>query len=700
MDFKRGQIPLVRILLPFATGIGFALCFTGHFAFIYATSTLFLALFLYTWYDSKYTINYSKRWIFGALLAALLFCTGYSFTFLHVPEQKVSDISNHLEDTPHSFLVSIISEPEEKDKTIKTVAEVLGIVHHGKVERTTGKIMLYFMKDSLGDTVRYGDMLTVRTQLSEVKSPMNPDEFDYKSYLALHGITYEGFVPKHSYSYTGSSDIPWLLRFTDKCRHKLISVINQYVKGDEAAVGSAILLGYREDLSPDVVHNFADSGAVHVICVAGLHVGILFVMLNFLLSFFDRVKHGKIIRTILLLLLLWLYALFTGMATPVMRATIMFSFLLVGKQFGRYTNSLNTLAASALFVLLLNPFALADTGFQLSYLSVAGILIIYPFLKNLLSSRYFIIEKTWELTCLSASAQVAIAPLSLLYFHQFPNYFIITNLLVVPLLSIVIYSGVLFLITSHIPFIATITTFIFQKSLWLMNLIIIRSHSLPLYVTRGVSISPIESFIIYLFIIWMMIFFFSKKYRAIFISFSCLTILMGIRIYKDIIHSNQQMFIVYHVSKHPACAFISGKQCIIPFSEIDSSAFTYHVQYNLWEHGIKDTLTINKDTNATMLSGHLAVHNNFMQFNGKRYAFIRTNDDMPDSMAAKLNVHCVIVSGAYNKGMEALQNEFNFDTLIFDSSITPARVKKWKRECAELNIKYYDVGKDGAYIES
>ena len=636
--------------------------------------------------------------MFGALLGTFLLCTGYSFTYLHSPAHKASGISNHLEDSPHAFLISIVSEPQEKDKTIKIVGEILGVVHHGKVEKTTGKALFYFQKDSLGDTIRYGDMLVVHTQLTTVKPPLNPDEFDYKSYLALHEIDYEGFVPRHSYSYINNSNVPWLTRFTDRCRHKLINTINQYIKGDEAAVGSAILLGYREDLSPDVVHNFADSGAVHVICVAGLHVGILFVMLTFLFSFFDRVTYGKIIRTILLLLLLWLYAMFTGMATPVIRATIMFSFLLVGKQFGRYTNSLNTLAASALFVLLTNPFALADTGFQLSYLSVAGILIIYPFLKGLLYSRYFIVEKTWELTCLSLSAQLAIAPLSLLYFHQFPNYFIITNLLVVPLLAIVIYSGVLFLITSHIPLISAITTFIFQKSLWLMNLIINRSHSLPLYVTRGISISSVEAFILYLFIIFAFIFLFTKRYRILVISLSCLILFLGIRIYKDIVHSHQQIFVVYHVSKHPASAFISGKKCVMPFTDIDSSAFTYHVQYNLWEHGVRDASFLNKDTNNVLLAGRMAINNNFIQFNGKRYAFIRSNDDVPDS-AEKQNVHCLIVSGPYNKGMEALQNQFNFDTLIFDSSIAPARLKKWKRECENLNMKYYDVSKQGAYVE-
>ena len=699
MDIKRGQIPLARLFLPFAFGIAFALHYSGYFAFIYATIAFFPALLAYNWFRNKRDIGYKNRWVFGTLIAVFLFCAGYSLTLLNTPTERASDISKQALDTPRSYLVSIISSPKEKDKSIKAVGEIKGIIDHGQLLRTTGKVMFSFQKDTIGDTIRYGDLLTVHTMLTPIKPPMNPDEFDYKHYLELNGIYFEAFVPKHSFRYTSKSDVSWLFRFTDRCRHKLIDLLNDKVKGNEAAVASAILLGYRNDLSPTVVEQFTDSGTVHVICVAGLHVGILFWMLNILLFFFDRFKHGKIIRTVILLLLLWLYALFTGMATPVIRATVMLSFLVIGRQFARYTNSINTLAASALLMLLINPFELADTGFQLSYLSVLGILTIYPILNGLFEPAQFIIRKTWELACLSASAQLAIFPLSLLYFHQFPNYFILTNLLVVPLLSIVIYSGILFFITSHIPFISIITTWIFQKSLLLMNLLVGQSNHLPFYVTKGIFVYPLEVLLLFACILGLFIFYHNRRFITLAFSLSTLVCFLGMRIYENTIHSKQQQFVVYHIYKHQAFAFISGKQSVMPYSQIDSVDFKYHVQYHFWERGIRDTITLKHDTTATFLSGHLAVQNNFAQFNGKKYVFLRNDDDLPDSLI-KFPVHCVIVSAAYKQGMEALQNAFTFDTLIFDSSIAPSRLKKWKRECDELHIKYYDVSKQGAYIEN
>ena len=582
---------------------------------------------------------------------------------------------------------------------MKAVGEVKGIIDRGTLQKTSGKVMFSFQKDSVGDTIHYGDLVEVHTSLTYVKPPMNPDEFNYKHYLEMNGIYSEAFVPKHSFHLTGRSDAPWPLCFTDKCRHKLIDLLNHNIKGNAAAVASAILLGYRNDLSPSVVEEFVDSGTVHVICVAGLHVGIIIWLLNFLLLFLDNYKHGKLIRTLLLLSLVWLYALFTGMATPVIRASTMFSFLLVGRHFSRYTNSVNTLASSAFLVLLFNPFQLVDTGFQLSYLSVLGILTIYPLLNNIFEPGNFILKKIWELTCLSASAQLSIAPLSFLYFHQFPNYFLITNLLVVPLLSIVIYVGVLFFLTSYIPYISVAITWLFQKSLLLMNTLVGQSNHLPFYVTRGISISYWETTLLFISIICLFVFFSYKTYRPLVLGLLSLLLFIGTNIYKNILHSKQQLFAIYHVYKHTVPAFISGKESVMPFSDVSPSDFGYHVQYHFWEKGVKDTLTLRNDTSAVLLSGHMAVQYNFIQFNGKRYVFLRSNDDLPDSLD-KFPVHCVIVSADYKAGMEALQNAFTFDTLIFDSSIAPSRLKKWKEQCAQLHISYYDVSKQGAYIEN
>lgn len=298
MDIKRGQIPLARLFIPFALGIAFAIGYSSYSFCIYVTPAFLLLLLGYNWYSNKYGTEYKNRWVFGGLLVLFLFSAGYSITYLNIPAQKQSDISKYTDDGTHIYVVSIVSSPKEKDKSVKAVGDLKGILNYGKVSKVTGKLMLSFQKDEAGDTIRYGDLLTIKTKIALVKPPINPDEFDYKNYLAMNGIYYEAFIPKHGFHNTDRTSVSMLLYYTNRFREKLIHLINSRISGNEASIASAILLGYRNDLSPSVTQEFTDSGTVHVICVAGLHVGIIFWILDLLLVFLDRFKYGKLISNI------------------------------------------------------------------------------------------------------------------------------------------------------------------------------------------------------------------------------------------------------------------------------------------------------------------------------------------------------------------------------------------------------------------
>jgi competence protein ComEC len=358
---------------------------------------------------------------------------------------------------------------------------------------------------------------------------------------------------------------------------------------------------------------------------------------------------------------------------------------------------LNTLAASALLMLLFNPFSIADTGFQLSYLSVAGIIVLYPLLFRLMEFRNSFLNKIWELVCLSVSAQLAIAPLSIIYFHQFPNYFMLTNLLIVPLLIVVICSGVLFFAASFIPVISTLTALLLQKSLLLMNNIVEKMHYLPWFATRGISISAAEALVLYIFLFSLLVFAINKNKLSFFMALICLVIFTLSRAWKGYTQRNQQIFTVYNIPKHSAIAFISGRECIMT-KPLDSLNFCEHIQYYWWDKGIKDTASLKQDTSAVLLSRHLCFQHNFAAFNRLQIAFIGNNEDIPEC-GQKVQMNYVVVSGNYKLGMEALQHAFTFDRLIFDSSVSPYRLKKWKEECEQLHIRYYDVNTQGAFIQ-
>mgnify|MGYP001169641341 CR=1 FL=1 len=170
-------------------------------------------------------------------------------------------------------------------------------------------------------------------------------------------------------------------------RNRLLSILKQaQLKGDEFAVASALLVGYTDKLDADLLSAYSQTGAMHILSVSGLHVGIVFVVLNTLLLFLDRFKYGLIVKALILIFFLWIYAFISGLSPSVIRSAIMFSFIAYGKSLKKNSTIYNTLAASALLMLLYDPFYLFDVGFQLSYLAVIGIVAIQPLYSSIIKT--------------------------------------------------------------------------------------------------------------------------------------------------------------------------------------------------------------------------------------------------------------------------------------------------------------------------
>src|SRR6185312_860690 len=543
MTVKLDQIPFLRIVIAFAAGIITELYYPAHSLFLYGTIVSLLLLIL--WNLKKNKASYSLRWVYGALLTLFMFSAGYAITLLRTPAESKLYIGNFVGDNKDSILVSITSIPQEKEKTYKATGEITGIIQKGKQLKTTGNALFYFHKDSVSEKMQYVNVLLIYSQLKAIAPPANPDEFNYKGFLQAHGINYSCYVSPNNYSLIAINSSSRLLCFANNSRKKLAQLLQQKIGGTEADIASAILLGYRDELSQADIQNFVDSGVVHVICVAGLHVGILFLLLNYIIVFPSKFKFSKLANMLLILLLLWLYAVFTGLATPVLRATTMFSFLTIGRFYNKYNHPLNTLAISAFLILLFSPFSIADTGFQLSYLAVSGIIILYEPLLSLFTPKQILLHKIWEIVCVSVSAQIAVLPLSLLYFHQFPNYFIISNMLVVPLLALVIYTGIIFFITSPIPIISIAVSWILKKCLLLIHTIVYGVSHLPYSTLKGISISPFEAILLFVVLLFITGFFFVRKNQFLIAGMCVLVLFICIRATEKTLHLNQQIMAVY-----------------------------------------------------------------------------------------------------------------------------------------------------------
>ncbi|MDP6909121.1 MAG: ComEC/Rec2 family competence protein, partial [Flavobacteriales bacterium] len=419
----------------------------------------------------------------------------------------------------------------------------------------------------------------------------NPNEFNYARYLRFHNILFRGYVNSKNWKLL-SDGKPSLKRWFLKVRSQLISKLEAArLQDDELAVASALILGYRLDLDRELMAAYAEAGATHVLAVSGLHVGIVYVIFNMLLKFMDRSRKTRILKTIILILCLFGYAGLTGLSASVFRAATMFSFVAVGKMIDRSTNIFNTLAASAFCLILYEPMIVMQVGFQLSYAAVIGIVIVQPKLFNLIAFNNRLVDWAWSITCVSLAAQLATFPLGLLYFHQFPNLFLISNLLVIPAAAVILYLGFsLFLFSFWEPALLFFG-FLLDSIIELLNDTVSLIERIPHSVLSGIDISILESLLIYGIISSFLVFIANKRFSGLYASLILTVVLLAYQVIETHSQKNQKFIAIYNVRGETAIALIEGKDVTFLSSKEmweDEQRMLFHVRHHWWNKGIEN----------------------------------------------------------------------------------------------------------------
>jgi len=485
------QFPFVRILIPFVIGILIAVCY--EYRVIWILRILPLLVLIYSLMVMKFykKVSYRYRWVTGIFINSILVLSGYQMTIdksFNI-DQRVNGDNNHVQ----SFVLQLEEDPAEKLNSFKSTAHLLAVRDSLGWIVTSEKVLLYFQK---GEEVRklcYGDQLYIQARLQEVKGPQNPGGFNYKQYLRFSGIKQQVYVKQDQWVQLDSTGGSKILGWSKQVRRRLFNILQANgIEGKEYALASAILLGYDEHLDAEQKRQFSGAGAMHILCVSGLHVGIIAVVLNSLLMFLNRNHYLKILKLILLILFIWVYAAITGFSPSVLRAATMFSFIYAGRFFKRNISIYNMLAASAFLLLVIDPYMITKVGFQLSYLAVAGIVLLYTPIYNLLITNNVVIDRVWQLSVVSLAATLATFPLSLFYFHQFPNLFLVTNLVAIPASFLIVYSGMLLMALSFIPVISGFIGQVLSIILSALNFTVGFLEGLSFSTTRHIHLSTPE----------------------------------------------------------------------------------------------------------------------------------------------------------------------------------------------------------------
>ena len=612
----KGEIPFVILLIPFLLGITLGLNF-ARFAeipllliLLLALSTIFISLNIAY---KKFNV-YKARWLGGILINLILFVFGW----ISIANYSELNRPNHFSKFQSQLaIIRINNEPILKNGLIRFTATVEQTINKGNKTATCGTLLIT-LKDSLAQNLAYGDEVLIPANYTLVDPPFNPAEFNYKQYLANKNIYYQSFLYGHKYVVlahdAGNPIVAYALRLRKQLIEKLkVSMHNT----DAIAVASTMLLGYRADLSSDVLQAYSSTGTVYVLTVSGSQVAIIYFLLTYALSFLSRHKYGKVLRATIIIGVLWYYALLTGFSPAVCRAVLVVSMIIIGKTYNRYINTLNILAFSAFVLLLYNPYLITEVGFQLAFLAVGGLVVLRPIVYDWFKFKNKLADKLWAICSVSIAAQIITFPLSAFYFHQFPVYFLVSNVLVIIPAAIIMYTGILYLLLPQIAFVSHYLGWILEKTILLMNRGLSDIEQFPLSTINKIWLNTAEYILLYAIIISLFYFLYDRKVWLLRLSLCCLLLLSISFSYKKTTSANTHSIAFLNMRSHTGIVMRSGNQAIVLSDLSDTNKnYRYSIQPYLDSCKLTDVTIYNPKQNVN--SNYVLKRSNLIQFFDKR----------------------------------------------------------------------------------
>ncbi len=682
------KAPFLRLLIPLIAGllIQWYAPLSSHWILL-TLSSLFLFLILLLFLPIR--VRFRFPLLPGIVLNILLAAGGMFLIFQKYAPNHSEWIGHYYKDS--TLIIATIEEPlSEKENSFKAIASVSGIIVNNKSIPADSHLIIYFRKDSTIPALQYGSQLLFSRPLQPIKSTGNPGAFNYQQYASFQNIYYQVFLRPGDWILLKNKKNNRVRQFLFKSRAKIISILRTYVKGTkETGLAEAMLIGYKDDLDKDLVQAYSNTGVVHVIAISGLHLGLIYWLLTLLFRPFARNKKMKWVKPITIIAGLWMFSLLTGGSPSVLRSALMFSCIVLGESLSKKTSVYNSLAASAFLLLCYNPFWLWDVGFQLSYIAVLSIIIFSKPIYNLFYFPGKILDAVWKLTAVTIAAQILTTPISIYYFHQFPLLFMVTNLVAVPLSSIILLGEIVLCSISIIPFIAIPVGLVVQWLIKALNYFIEEINKIPFSVFSSLYITLAQAFVLYLVIAALGFWLMQKNKKALILALFSLFGFVLLRSF-SFIHSNyQQKIIIYNTPKQQAIDFINGRHYFFKGdSALESNA-------SLLNFHLTPSRILHRCSYVKTLEG-LYKSNNLFIFGSTRIVMIDSGYQFIKGKP-KIKADLIILSKNPRLYITDLLSIFDCKQIVIDGSNPSWKVNLWQKDCEKAGIACHRVDINGAF---
>ena len=659
-------------LIALATGINLQYRFTiWHYGFnilFVIIGILITLLFLFK--------SFKKHFCFFATCASIFIFLGISSVYIQNPKSYTTYFEKQV--TPDSYnILSIRQSLKPNQFYYRYIAEILKINDIS----VKGKVLLYIKKDSTPEVLKVDTQILTISHFKEISPPLNPHQFNYKSYLEKQFVYHQTTINKNQF-FILKDDNTSVLGISEAIRTNIQTSLNSYpFSKDVLTIMNALFLGQRQDISKEIVTHYTNAGAIHILAISGLHVGLILLILNYLLTPLHYIKNGEIIKTVSIVCFLWCFAFIAGLSASVIRAVTMFTFIAIGISFKRKNNIEHSLISSMFLQLLMHPQFFFDVGFQLSYAAVFGIIWIQPLLFSLWTPKWRFLIKFWQLFTVSMAAQIAILPLSLYYFHQFPSLFFISNLIIIPFLFGILVIGIVVIVLSLLNSLPPLLVTIYNGIISYMNNFVAWVSNQESFLFTEIPMTFSQVLIWYLFINICYTLFQKFSVKSLFQSIIVVILIQLVYLTGKYTTEKENNLLVFHKSNHSIIGLRYGKQTTI-YHTLDSSLIYNEKLLEMYRIGENVQMIYNRKIP------------DIFYMNNHRVLILSNNN----SAAITCVDNCIILLRDSPKiNLERFLKNCKPTLIIADGSNYKSYVKQWELTCKKQKTPFYNTMQNGAY---
>lgn len=674
---KLYDFPIIRILLFFVLGIVLSYYFPIAVETVLYFVLIVLGIYAFVYFKTRNVFEPKRR--FGIALYVTFFILGYFTNTIHTDASFKNHYSHFesLYQNENEIILIIRDKLKNTKKHNRYYAQIESINN----KHYQGRILLNIQKNDIASNLISGTRIKVKSYLVKNFKVNNPNQFDYNKYLETKNIYAQVFVRTEAI-FINQTPVKDLYYYVSKFRNTISeNLTKKNFKKEELAVVMALILGQQQDISPEVIRDYQFAGAVHILSVSGLHVGFILLFVTFLLSPFPNTKRYNTIRLSITLTLLWLFAITAGLAPSVLRATTMFSFVATGMYLKRHTNTYHTIAVSLFIILLFEPHFLFDVGFQLSYLALFFIIWVQPLLKSIWEPKNKIVKYLWEILTVSFAAQIGTLPLSLYYFHQFPGLFFVTNLILIPFMTIIMSLGVLLVILAYFDITPYILLIAVEKSITLVNLFIKKVASAESFIIQNIPFSLLLLILSFVCIISLTLYFEKPNYKKLVLGLTSILCLQIGFIYTFYNSFKKDELIVYSVSKNNLITIRKGENISLYQS----------TKTNKEDYGFN---TIQSYITANFLKlNKVEVLKNVLYFKDKKIIIVDSDKILNLSFSPDI----VIIANSPKINLERMLDKLKPLQVVATNTNHKNFVSQLESTCKKLKIQFHSTFKDGYF---